>query len=75
MLEYPHEHPIVKDILLREWVFWNNGLINALRADSLKDIRNDYSWWGRLIENAVDAHLLNHLTDFPPHKTNEELLA
>ena len=46
-------------------IIWNNGLINALGADSLKDSRNDYSWWGRLIENAVGAHLLNHLMDFP----------
>lgn len=42
-------------------VILNNGLINALAGDSLKDSRNDYSWWGRLIENAVGAHILNHL--------------
>jgi len=40
----------------------NNGLINALAGNSLKESRNDYSWWGRLVENAVGAHLLNHLT-------------
>jgi len=38
----------------------NNGLINAISGDSFKDSRNDYSWWGRLVENAVGAHLLNH---------------
>jgi len=44
-------------------VMWNNGLINALAGNSLKESRSDYSWWGRLVENAVGAHLLNHLTD------------
>lgn len=46
-------------------IIWNNGIINALMANSMKDSRNDYSWWGRLIENAVGAHLLNHLTSLP----------
>jgi predicted AAA+ superfamily ATPase len=41
----------------------NNGLINAISGDSFKDSGNDFSWWGRLIENAVGAHLLNHLTE------------
>lgn len=43
-------------------IIWNNGLINALTGDSLTKTRNDHSWWGRLVENAVGAHLLNHLT-------------
>jgi len=41
----------------------NNGLSNAIAGDSFKDTRHDYSWWGRLVENAVGAHLLNYLTD------------
>jgi len=45
-------------------IIWNNGLINALTGDSLRESRSNYSWWGRLVENAVGAHLLNHLTGF-----------
>jgi hypothetical protein len=46
-------------------IIWNNGLINALTGDSFKESRNDFSWWGRLIESAVGAHLLNHLGELP----------
>ena len=46
-------------------VIWNNGLINAITGDSLEISRSNYSWWGRLVENAVGAHLLNHLTEVP----------
>jgi predicted AAA+ superfamily ATPase len=35
------------------------------RGDSLRVSRSNYSWWGRLVENAVGAHLLNHLSGFP----------
>jgi len=46
-------------------IMCNNGLINALAGNSLKESRSYYSWWGRLVENAVGAHLLNHLTGLP----------
>ncbi len=46
-------------------VIWNNGLINALIGDSFEKSRADHSWWGRLIENAVGAHLLNYLGALP----------
>lgn len=46
-------------------IIWNNGLINAITGDTFEESRNDYSWWGRLLENAVGAHLLNHLREFP----------
>ncbi|MFO8090815.1 MAG: ATP-binding protein [Desulfatiglandaceae bacterium] len=46
-------------------IIWNNGLINALTGDSLSTSRSNYSWWGRLVENAVGAHLLNHLGGIP----------
>jgi uncharacterized protein len=46
-------------------IIWNNGLINALTGDSLSASRSNYSWWGRLVENAVGAHLLNHLGGMP----------
>lgn len=42
-------------------VLWNQALINALAPRSFEDARGDPSWWGRLVENAVGAHLLNHL--------------
>ena len=46
-------------------IVWNNGLVNAISGESLRSSRLDHSWWGRLIENAVGAHLLNHLAGLP----------
>ena len=46
-------------------IVWNNGLVNAISGESLRSSRLDHSWWGRLIENAVGAHLLNHLSGLP----------
>jgi predicted AAA+ superfamily ATPase len=42
-------------------VLWNQALINALAPCPFEDARADAAWWGRLVENAVGAHLLNHL--------------
>jgi len=46
-------------------VLWNNALINAVTGDSFQKSHDDYGWWGRLVENAVGAHLLNHLAGLP----------
>jgi hypothetical protein len=43
-------------------VLWNNALVNALSTRSFTDAIGDTSWWGRLVENAVGAHLCNTLT-------------
>jgi len=40
---------------------WNQALINALVPRSFEDAQEEPGWWGRLVENAVGAHLLNHL--------------
>jgi predicted AAA+ superfamily ATPase len=40
---------------------WNNALINALSLQTRKQAAADGGWWGRLVENAVGAHLLNGL--------------
>ncbi len=37
----------------------NNALVTALAAVSLADARDDPMLWGRLVETAVGAHLLN----------------
>lgn len=42
-------------------VLWNNGLVNALSLLSHKQALANGGWWGRLVENAVGAHLLNGL--------------
>jgi hypothetical protein len=42
-------------------VLWNNALINALGLRSRHEASADSAWWGRLVENAVGAHLLNGL--------------
>jgi len=43
-------------------VLWNPALVNALAPRNFEDARADAGWWGRLVENAVGAHLLNHLS-------------
>lgn len=40
-------------------VFWNNALINAMSLKGYEESMRDSSWWGRVVENAVGAHLLN----------------
>jgi len=42
-------------------ILWNNALINAFSGRSFAEARRDSAWWGRLVENAVGAHLLNGL--------------
>jgi len=42
-------------------IVWNSALVHALSPLSFADARGDGAWWGRVVENAVGAHLLNHL--------------
>ncbi|MBM4200998.1 MAG: ATP-binding protein [Gammaproteobacteria bacterium] len=42
-------------------VLWNNALVSALGPLSFELAVASPDWWGRLVENAVGAHLLNHL--------------
>lgn len=42
-------------------VLWNNALVNAPSLLTYAQAFADGTWWGRLVENAVGAHLLNHL--------------
>jgi len=42
-------------------ILWNNALVNAFCGRRMAAARKDGAWWGRLVENAVGAHLLNGL--------------
>ncbi len=42
-------------------ILWNNALIHAMSRRTAVDVRADAGWRGRLVENAVGAHLLCHL--------------
>ncbi|MBI5486534.1 MAG: ATP-binding protein [Deltaproteobacteria bacterium] len=42
-------------------ILWNNALVSALGLRSFEQARSDPSWWGRLAENAVGAHLVSGL--------------
>jgi hypothetical protein len=42
-------------------LLWNNALVSALGLRTRKEAVADRTWWGRLVENAVGAHLLNGL--------------
>ena len=46
-------------------ILWNNALINGLSLKSYEQTLIDPVWWGRVVENAVGAHLLNALAPFP----------
>jgi len=43
-------------------ILWNNALVNALSSRAEPEVVRDDAFWGRLVENAVGAHLLNGLT-------------
>ncbi len=43
-------------------ILWNNALISALSSEPFEGLRSDTAMWGRLVENAVGAHLLNSLS-------------
>lgn len=40
---------------------FNTGLISATRPTSFKHAKADHPYWGRLVESAIGAHLLNLL--------------
>lgn len=42
-------------------ILWNNALISALNTKSHRESIGEETWWGRLVENAVGAHLCNDL--------------
>ena len=42
-------------------LFWNNALPSALAGIPFAQSRRKGEWWGRLVENAVGAHLVNQL--------------
>jgi len=42
---------------------YNTGLITAQSGLSFKETRKDREWWGRLVESAVGAHLLDVSAD------------
>lgn len=46
-------------------VVWNNALVHAIDLRSGEQAYTDREWYGRLVENAVGAHLLNHLQSLP----------
>jgi len=46
-------------------VLWNNALVSAVSGRGFTEARADPSWWGRVVENAVGAHLLNSLQGLP----------
>jgi len=44
-------------------ILWNNALVTAPSLLSPSDAQKNTEWWGRLVENAVGAYLLNALQD------------
>ncbi len=42
-------------------ILWNNALVNALSLRSRREVEADGGQWGRLVENAVGARLLQDL--------------
>lgn len=46
-------------------VLWNNALINAVSPAGFEETRSNPELWGRIVENAVGASLLNELKGLP----------
>lgn len=46
-------------------LLWNNALINGIGLKGYDQSREDTEYWGRLVENAVGASLLNELRGLP----------
>jgi uncharacterized protein len=46
-------------------ILWNNALVNALSPVSFDAARSNPEQWGRLVENAVGASLLNEFRGLP----------
>jgi uncharacterized protein len=44
-------------------IVWSNALVAAMLGHGLEEARRDTALWGRLVENAAGAHLVNHLHD------------
>jgi predicted AAA+ superfamily ATPase len=44
-----------------KFILWNNALINGLSLKDYDETLADPAWWGRIVENAVGAHLHNSL--------------
>jgi predicted AAA+ superfamily ATPase len=42
-----------------KFLVYNTALISALSGYSLQEARETPQWWGRLVESAIGAHLLN----------------
>lgn len=40
---------------------WNGALVSALDLRAFDEARADAVWWGHVVENAVAAHLVQHL--------------
>jgi len=45
-----------------KFIVWNNALINAISYKSFAETQADSGWYGRIVENAVGAKLLNELS-------------
>lgn len=46
-----------------KFIVRNPALVSALDVRDPEEARADGAWWGRVVENAVGAHLLNSLAD------------
>jgi predicted AAA+ superfamily ATPase len=46
-------------------LLWNNALISALSPKTFIESIHNSSWWGRVVENAVGAHILNDTCSSP----------
>jgi predicted AAA+ superfamily ATPase len=46
-------------------ILWNNALVSAVSGRPFAESRRDPAWWGRVVENAVGARLLNSVQGLP----------
>lgn len=54
-----HGHVIKRRASSPKWIVLNTALMTAIAGLSFPEWRNDRARWGRLVETAIGAHLLN----------------
>ncbi|WP_456370564.1 ATP-binding protein [Thermodesulfatator atlanticus] len=48
-----------------KWLILNTAIVSSLWGEAYQTLRNDFSRWGRLVETAVGAHLINSTLGSP----------
>jgi predicted AAA+ superfamily ATPase len=57
--------PVVEKLSIPKLQIYNTALISALRPEPFADARREPQFWGRMVESAAGAHLINQIHEHP----------